>query len=99
MFKKNDLVYWDSQAGGQCRRKCGRIVRVLKRADVMKTPPYRIATNDFPNHTRMFDGHNLPGRKTQVAYLVEVIDKPGNKPKLYMPYPSLLKPAGDLQWR
>ena len=90
-FKVNDLVEWSSQAGGRYKKKTGKIVWILNEKD----GPVFVANTEFPNHRRMFDGYSIPGR-AKIGYLVEVIAGPKAKPRLYMPYPSLIKKASSV---
>lgn len=92
MFKLGDMVRWKSQAAGSQTEKVGKVVRILSKNDT----PHRVASAEFQNHRRMFDGWRIPGPENQtVGYLVEVFDGKTDMatPKLYMPYPSKLSAA------
>ena len=92
MFKLGDMVRWQSQAAGSQTEKVGKVVRILSKNDT----PSQVASAEFQNHRRMFDGWSIPGPENQtVGYLVEVRDGKTDKatPKLYMPYPSKLSAA------
>jgi hypothetical protein len=88
MFKKGDRVKWASQSAGSTTTKEGIIVRIVLKTEI----PHQVAKKEFPYHRRMFDGWTLPG-SAEKGYLIEVKGgKTGRaKPKLYMPYPHLLK--------
>jgi len=89
-FGVGDKVTWTSQASGRTKTKIGKIVRVLSSSSIKSgRNPCNIADKEFKNHTRMFDGYQIPGGY-DTGYLVEVITGPNSKPKLYMPYPSKL---------
>ena len=85
IFETGQKVAWESQASGHYKNRSGRVVYILSPGD----NPLQVAKDQFPGHRRMFDGVRIPGR-SNVGYLVEVITKPGTKPRLYMPYPSKL---------
>jgi len=82
-MKLGDKVKWTSSG----TEKKGTIVRVIKRAEEI---PWRIARKEFPNHKTMFDGNRTLIGYLE-TYLIEVIPGPKAKPRLYMPYPKLLR--------
>lgn len=88
-MKIGQRVKWKSQGGGGHQtEKVGKIVRII-------TPeicPWKYGLKEFPSHKLMFDGYRLPGgKKTKLAYLVEVIVGQTLKPRLYMPLPTKLR--------
>ena len=93
MFQVGDAVTWSSQAMGCTKKKTGKVVRIMKKSELVGwRNPCRIAIDEFTNHKRMFDGYSIPGG-ADVGYLVEVIAGPNAAPRLYMPYPSKLMAA------
>ena len=92
-FKIGDTVHWESQAAGRWTKKSGKVVMVITAEQAKNKPVYKMVWEKFPNCKRMFDGMNLPGRNTKVAYVVEVVTGPKAAPRLYLPYPSKLLPG------
>lgn len=80
-----DTVTWASQSGGHEKTKTGKVIACV----VVGISPRNYALKHFPDHNLMFDGHIIP-RGSNIAYLVEVREKPNQKPKLYMPRPKRL---------
>ena len=92
-FKVGDKVSWTSHSKGWITTKTGTIAYVLYRANHgwhKKHEIHEVVKKNFPKHKTMFTGFEIPG-KAKTGYLVEVINSPKAKPRLYMPYPTKLK--------
>ncbi|GEK52342.1 hypothetical protein HVE01_30630 [Vreelandella venusta] len=92
VLKIGDTVTWKSQAKGNMTRKTGRVVFIPK--GDMSSPtkaPWLIAKNQFPGHRIMFDGN----RFREGSVLVEVAAVGRAKPRLYLPWPGVVKKVTD----
>ncbi|MHC5194764.1 hypothetical protein ACYSUW_13515 [Pseudomonas frederiksbergensis] len=88
-FKIGDQVTWSSQSNGTVSTKIGQVVlnveealRLIPRQPKIARNPMRAVEVIFPDHRRLFDGHDWPAGRVVVE--VQSSDGKGKK-LLYMP--------------